>query len=186
MKLTILTFVLFITLGSCTNDKPVDNSSDMLEMKQQIPDTVLTKNDSITNEFQFDLNDKNIDLQKTKSLQGVWIATTGQLEFLNTSIESGNRIIFSDTIFKSMTGWGTIIYNREAKFYITEAGSHIYDYFIDKKGLLNLVQYEYRNEDLSFKKQPVPIYKKFTINWTKYDQIELKIKNNKVTLIRKK
>ena len=173
MRQTIYRIGLLLLIWSCSsNDKPVKPQTEI----------VLGSEDRLDKEFQLDISNDNLDFEKTKTLTGEWTASNGELKFLNTTLEAGDKVVFKDTISKTMSGWGTLIYNRAAKFYFTESASHTYDYYIDRDGLLNLVQLDYRNDDLSFKEQPEPIYVQVKINKLGDNQIELIVKDQKVKL----
>ena len=59
------------------------------------------------------------------------------------------------------------------KFYFTESSSYQYEYYIDNSGFLNLIEYKYRNEDLSFKSTPEGLKEKIKLSWIENDQFEL-------------
>tara|TARA_Y100001934_G_C11850433_1_gene539279 strand:- start:4 stop:606 length:603 start_codon:yes stop_codon:yes gene_type:complete len=188
MRQILYIYGFLLIIWSCSsNDRQVEKHTntvpnDLIDLVRQIPDPVLVSQDKENKEFQLDLTNDKVDISKTKSLFGEWIATMGELKFLNTTLETGDKVVFQDTIGKTVTILGTLVYNRPAKFYFTESASHIYDYYIDHNGLLNLIQLEYRNEDLTLKEQPEPIFERLTINWIGDDQIELTLKDHKVIM----
>ncbi|MBL4716456.1 MAG: hypothetical protein JKX95_07455 [Bacteroidia bacterium] len=169
--------------ASCGQPRQTANSE--TPNTAQIIDTVLNSKNNVKNEFQADLSEVEIDLNMTSELNGEWLTELGELNFLRTTLEQGDKVIFYDTIRTSMTGWGIIKYNRAAKFYFTEAGSHIYEYYIGKDGFLYLTKYESRNDDMSMKAIPEGIKQLLEITWIHNDEIELIINEQNVKLKRK-
>lgn len=173
-----------LTFWSCSsNNKPIDDkTNDSVSRIPDVPDTVLVSEGHEDKEFKLDLGNYKIDPEKTKALNGEWTTIAGEISFLNTTLNPGDKVIFKDTTNTAVTGWGTLVYNRAAKFYFTESASHIYDYYIDQNGLLNLVLLDYRNDDLSFKDEPEPVFEQLTIKWLANDQIKLVANQQKVEL----
>jgi hypothetical protein len=85
----------------------------------------------------------------------------------------------------SITGWGTIRYNRAAKFYFTESASHMYDFYIVNKDRLVLTQYDYRNDDLTMREKPEPMVKELEIVLINDNQVKLRLDGQTVELKRK-
>ena len=160
-------------------------SEQVIEQVKSLPDTVPTSKDMKKNEFQIDLSEIEINSEKTSLLNGEWTTENGDIRFLNTTLESGDKVIFYDTTRTSMTGWGTIRYNRAAKFYFTESGSHMYEYYVLNDNRLILNQYDYRNDDLSMKEQPESISQEMTVNFIGKDDISLELDGQIVKLKRK-
>ena len=181
-----------MTIGmfSCQTNENQDNQNQpsaeqVIEQIKSLPDTVLTSKNMKQNEFQADLSEIQIDTEQTSKLSGEWIAQNGEMNFLNTSLESGDKVLFYDTVRTTMTGWGTIRYNRAAKFYFTESGSYMYEFYVADKDRLVLTQYEYRNDDLTMKEKPVSIVQELDIEFINHDQVKLSHEGQTVEMKRK-
>ncbi len=150
----------------------------------EITDSILVTPNRSENEFQFDLSKIEVDTKQCSKLNGVWIAEIGGLSFLKTTLEIGNKVVFMDKKQITASGWGSLKYNRAAKFYFTKSSDYQYDYYVDNKGFLNLIQLDYRNDDLSFKTEPETIEQKIGLNWLDNDNIELILNGVKFKLRR--
>ena len=184
--------ITLLTIGfiSCqTNEsKDIQNqtlSEQVIEQIQNLPDTVLTSKNIKQNEFQADLSNIKIDIQKTTLLGGEWITQNGSVRFLNTTLDLGDKVIFYDTTRSSMTGWGTIRYNRAANFYFTESGSYMYEFYVVNDNKLVLTQYDYRNDDLTMKEKPESISRELDIEFINDDKVKVGFKGQTVELKRK-
>lgn len=175
---------------SCQTNENQENQNQfsaeqVIEQIKSLPDTILTSKNMKQNEFQADLSEIQIDTEQTSKLSGEWITQNGEIKFLNTTLESGDKVLFYDTVRTSMTGWGTIRYNRAAKFYFTESGSHMYEFYVGNKDKLVLTQYDYRNDDLTMREKPEPIVKELEIEFANDDQVKLSLDGQTVELKRK-
>lgn len=135
----------------------------------------MTSKNITKNEFQADLSKIKINNKKTTLLNGEWITENGKLSFFNTTLELGDKVIFHNTSRSSMTGWGVIRYNRAVQFYLTESGNHMYEYYVLDDNSLILTQYDYRNNDLSMKKQPESRSLTMTANFINKNEISLEL-----------
>ena len=191
MKLnSILITLMTIEMFSCQTNENQENQNQfsaeqVIEQIKSLPDTILTSKNMKQNEFQADLSEIQIDTEQTSKLSGEWITQNGEIKFLNTTLESGDKVLFYDTVRTSMTGWGTIRYNRAAKFYFTESGSHMYEFYVGNKDKLVLTQYDYRNDDLTMREKPEPIVKELEIEFANDDQVKLSLDGQTVELKRK-
>lgn len=185
LMIAILTF----GLNSCqtnnsTETQNQDFSEQILNQIKSLQDTVLTSKSMDKNEFQANLSEVSVNTKLTSKLDGEWTTQNGKIKFLNTLLETGDKVIFYDTIRSSMTGWGTIKYNRAANFYFTESGSNMYEYYVLDNDKLVLTQYDYRNDDLSIKVKPEAILQEINIEFNTDDQIKLILKGQIVELKR--
>lgn len=163
-----------------------DSAADEITRQVLRPsDSALVADKGNKNEFRTDYSDVEIEELATSKIDGEWIVDTGSLKFLNTHLVKGDKVIFQDTVKTVVTGWGTIIYNRVVKFYFTEHGSHVYEYFIDLDGFLKLIQYDYRNKDISLKEKPEAVDEIITLEWNNVRQIQLSFNGGQATLKRK-
>jgi hypothetical protein len=190
--------LLYLIVISCGQPQQIDSetnqeielltkltdSNSLMEVLMTIPDTILVTPDRNKNEFQLDLSKIKVDTKQCLKLNGEWIAEIGGLHFLKTTLDIGSKVIFMDEIQVAGTGWGTIKYNRVAKFYFTESSDYRYEYYVDDDNSLNLIQYDYRNDDLSFKIKPDAIEQKIELNWLDNDNIELILDGAKFKLKR--
>ena len=186
LLITLLTFVLF----SCQINETNENQNEvfteqLIEHMKSLPDTLLTVKDMNKNDFQADLSEIQIDIERTSKLSGEWIAQNGEISFLNTHLTSGNKVIFYDTVHTSMTGWGIIRYNRAANFYFTESGSYMYEFYVINKDKLVLSRYDYRNDDLTMKEKPEPIISELEIEFVNDDLVNLRLGGQLIELKRR-
>jgi len=135
-------------------------------------------------EFQADLSNVEVNSKLTALLDGQWIIQSGENSFLNTTLKTGNKVFFNDTISSSMTGWGIIKFRRSANFYFTEYGSHMYEYYIEGNDKLVFTQYDYRNKDLSMKEKPQAIIIEMKIQFINRDSIIIDLNGKISELIR--
>ena len=186
LLLTLLTVGVFSCQTDDTNENQIKPSSEqVIEEIKSLPDTVLTSKKMKQNEFQADLSEVNVDTELTSKLSGEWTAQNGQINFLKTTLQTDDKVLFYDTVRTSMTGWGTIRYNRAAKFYFTESESHMYEFYVVNNDRLVLTEYEYRNDDLTIRKEPEPIVKELEIEFVNDDQVKLRLGRQSVELKRK-
>ena len=188
-RIYLLIGILVVGLFSCQPKPTIKKQSQplseqALELTKSLPDTVLTSKGMKENEFQADLFQIDINTKLTSLLDGEWISQNGEIGFLNTTLETGEKVIFHDTIRSSMTGWGTITYNRAAKFYFTESGSHIYEFYIVGDNRLVLTQYDYRNDDLSMKEKPETNIIELNIDFINNDKVLLDFQGQTIELKR--
>jgi hypothetical protein len=191
MKLNSL-LIMLMTIGmfACQTNENQDNQNQssakqVIEQIKSLPDTILTSKNMNQNEFHADLSEIQIDTKQTSKLSGEWTAQNGEINFLNTSLESGDKVLFYDSVHTSVTGWGTIRYNRAAKFYFTESGSYMYEFYVVNKDRLVLTQYDYRNDDLTMKEKPESIIQELDIEFINDDQVKLSHKGQTIEIKRK-
>jgi hypothetical protein len=137
--------------------------------------TLVDKNQKI-NEFRYKIPRTDINEIKTKILSGVWLIKEGEVHILQSSLSKGQKIIFNNENDKVGTGWGTIFFNRYAKFYFTEHGSYGYDYYVSKNNKLVLIQYEYYDEEANYRKEPKPIFEHLDIKKIDKEIVEVQTK----------
>ena len=174
-------------LISCQSKDSLENknqiiSNQIVEQIKSLPDSIMTSMDMKTNVFQMDLSEIEIDAEKTSLLNGEWTTKSGNIRFLNTTLKSGDKVIFRDTTRATMTGWGTIRYNRAANFYFTESGSFMYEFYVADNNKLVLTQYDYRNDDLTMKKSPESIVQELDIEFINENEVRLSVQGQTVEL----
>lgn len=147
---------------------------DSIKKEESTKDTVaLTKQGN--NEFKIDLSRDTLDLKLIAFLNGKWrVESKSNVSFLSTQLNYLDTVKFDDTSSISMTGWGKIHFNFSAKFYFSKDGSNKYEYHVNKDKKLLVTQIEYRNDDLSFKKDPEKISYIFALNILSNDKVELR------------
>lgn len=169
--------LVYCGLTSCnSNEKEAEDILPVEETEIQLTSTTQQRDT-----FHYQIMDE-IDIDKTSLIAGEWKVDSGKMEFLNTILKTGDKVVFKNTPSKVVTGWGTITYNRASKFYFTESGSHAYDYYVDVNGSLNLLNYEYRNDDLSFKEKPSVIRKVLQLEIISPEKLVLRNDQQKATL----
>jgi hypothetical protein len=189
LLLFLLTFLSCEELNKNTNQK-ISNSTIRNNPSQRVcnlnkfPDSILVDKEQKENIFMNIIPDSKISIFFTKQICGEWKVKSGEVNFLSSLLDINGKLIFYNTMKESLTGWGIIRYNRCLKVYFSEFGSNLYDYYIDKNGELYIIQYEYRNEDLSIKKEPELIIEKIKLNWLSKNNIELQINKNSIELFR--
>lgn len=181
MKRTSLLIIIWIIgLASCQSDSPKVNDHEdfgerIFEQIKTLPDTVLASKNVRKNEFMADLSHLDINADLSASLHGRWITESGKLNFWNTRLVIGRVVEFYDTTRATMTGWGTIRYNRAAKFYFTEGSSHMYEFYVLGDRDLILTQYDYRNDDLTIKDKPASKEQELTLEFVDENHIRLSL-----------
>lgn len=183
----ILYLITFLILFSC--NQPIHQESKSTEEQEEVAlipekitdlksllnvsDSFLVDENHKQNEFQLDLSETEIDKNQSSKIAGKWTCEIGGLSFLKTDLKQGNKVVFIDKVQSSANGWGILKYNILVKFYFTESSSYQYEYYIDNSGFLNLIEYKYRNEDLSFKSTPEGLKEKIKLSWIGNEQFEL-------------
>ncbi len=184
MKITKLFAIATFLLASCSadNDTQDTNSIDTKELANQIVDDMVARTAKDTgfaerqahNKFTNDLSNYSIDKKSNKILEGSWeLIGDTQMEFLKTNFKPKSKVVFADSPTTLLTGWGELNYSRYAKFYSTESSSDVYEFCITNDKKLILVQFDYYNEDLSFKARPETITEAYSISITDKNNIEL-------------
>jgi hypothetical protein len=126
------------------------------------------------NKFKNDWSAYSVDKKSTKLLEGSWeLNGDTPMEFLQTSLKPKAKVVFSDASSVTVTAWGELHFNSTAKFYFTESGSHIYEYYITPDKQLVLTQFNYYNTDLSYKEIPTLITATYSISFTDKNTIEV-------------
>jgi len=184
MKTTPILILLILFFTSCgpDNSEQVDQQIDVKKLTHEIIDdlskravkdtgvTTRTKNNKFTN----DLSTASIDKKFTKLIEGSWqLSSNGSMEFLQTKFDEKDTAVFNDSHTRVMTAWGEIQYNTSAKFYFTTGGSYMYEYYITPDKQLVLTQFDYYNEDLTFKDRPTLITATYSISFTDNNNIVL-------------
>ena len=108
------------------------------------------------------------------------------LSYSLTYSERNLQTIFSNENDKVGTGWGTIFFNRYAKFYFTEHGSYGYDYYVSKNNKLILIQYEYYDDEVNFLKKPKPIIEHLDIKKIDKEIVEIQTKGKSLIFQKQK
>jgi hypothetical protein len=139
-----------------------------------------------TNEYRYKIPEIDINEEKTKLLSGVWLIKEGGVDILQSSLSIGQKIIFKNENDKVGTGWGTIFFNRYAKFYFMERGSYGYDYYVSKDNKLILIQYEYYDEELNFLKEPKLVIEHLDIKKLNEEIVKIQAKGKILILKRQR
>jgi hypothetical protein len=118
------------------------------------------------NKFKNDSSNYTIDKKTTKRLKGLWkLDGDADMVFLKTKFHPTDKVEFSDSPTVIPTSWGELHYKRLAKFYMTESASHGYEYCVTTDNELILIDFDYYNDDLSFKDKPDLITVKYSITF---------------------
>ncbi|MES2139088.1 MAG: hypothetical protein V4511_05230 [Bacteroidota bacterium] len=198
MKTITLLIISTFFLTSCGPDNIEQDtySLDTKELAGKIVDDLAEKTAKDTgfngrqenNKFKNDLSNYSIDKKTTKMLEGSWeLNGDTQMEFLKTKFKPKAKVVFTDSLTITPTAWGELSYNSSAKFYSTEYSSEIYEYCIAADKKLMLIQFDYYNQDLTFKSKPELITTAYSISFTDKNNIELfnDFQNFKFTRIKK-
>jgi hypothetical protein len=162
--------------------KVIDSVSKIISQKQN-EGSLIDKNQK-TNQFRNKISKDLIDEKLSKVLNGEWIIKKGNIRILQSRIEEGRRVVFKNENGEQYCGWGTIFYNKKAKFYFTEAGSNLYDYYVSKYKELVLMQYEYYDENVNFRDKPKVLTDKIKIEKISEKELKLKYNENEIILIK--
>lgn len=189
--------LLLILFVSCDQPKQINDDSihqeskkiipqadELIEQLFDLPDTILKSPKADENKFHLKLSPTEIKKEYSK-FDGEWITIVGGLNFHRTKMDPGNRVVFVNKETSQNTGWGDIKYNRMVRFYLLEDVSYNYDYFIDDDRFLNIIEYDIRNDDLSFKEKPEPIVEKLGIIWRNDNEFEFVLNGIKFKMKRK-
>lgn len=189
-NLFIIALFLLIGLLACQSattkkeEKDIATHSLLAETIKNLPDTILSSSKMKENIFKADLSKIKIDAKKTALLNGKWIIDNGKIELFDINFQAKNKVIFRNNTSSVMSGWGKIVYNRIAKFYLSQSVSRCYEYYIVDENTLILTQYNYRNNDLSIKKKPKAIQQALNLDFIDDNNIALNIGTQRIKLIK--
>lgn len=183
-RIILITFLF--SLFSCDAGESNDNSesslpiSDTRTISESLIDKINSSSDSVlidtnqkNNHFQYDYTNEKIDLNITSKISGEWISKIGGLSFFKVKHNISDRVVFSDKTEILITGWGEIKFNRSSKWYNSVSLNYKYEYFIDDKGYLHVLEFDYRNDDLSFKSKPEVKRETIKVEWISDSDIDL-------------
>ncbi len=165
------------TIESSTNNVPIldteKNSESLINKINSLPDSVLVNSSLKKNKFQYDFSNEKIDIANSSKISGEWISKVGGLSFFKVKHDISDKVVFSDKKEILMTGWGEFRFNRSSKWYNTASLNYLYEYYIDTEGYLNVLEFNYRNDDLSFKNQPEVKKERMKLEWINDTEIDL-------------
>ncbi len=184
MKTTPLLLFFVLSLYSCGPSTSIEevNQIEIEDLTQEltesfskraVKDTQHSKKTK-NNKFEHDFSDASIDKKATQAIEGSWYLTsTETMIFLQTHFDLKDTVVFDNSSTIVGTGWGEMKYNTSAEFYLTENSSHLYEYYISKDEHLYLTQFDYFNDDLSYKEKPDLIAEDYSIKISDKDNFVL-------------
>ena len=110
---------------------------------------------------------------------------SGRISFLRSSVEPNQKVVFRKENRTLLTSNHKIELGPSVKFYFTEYGSQIYEYYITKDNKFILCQYDFLNDDLIPLKDLHAKYEYLTIDLIKKRKLIISRFNSKIILSKK-